>query len=384
MALRLRVISDQRDALGDRASIVLGVGGGSIGRALDNDWVLPDPQRYLSGRHARIHFRQGAYYLEDTSTNGIYVNDSQSAVSRNGPYALRNGDQLRLGDYRLSVTIDLVPDLQPDNSSIVQLENIAPVRSGQQAIQDDLGASLDFKSLIVEGTLPPEDVYDQRRSKLDSSQRLVNFRAAARQRKAGPGPALYDIQTGLQSFCRGAGIDPDKLPSDAQGRLLHLAGQLFREAVVGLKDMDRVQHDLRNQFRIEAPTRDADRPAPGDMGVEEFAVRLLEGHEKREFDAVLCLRDAFRQARHHEQSLPETIASAFRNFIARLDPAELEARFKAAEATAKTRGGEKNWMLYTEIYRNLTQMAGGQLPHLYVEAFAQAYLEAMRGPDSIK
>ncbi|HXS30233.1 MAG TPA: FHA domain-containing protein, partial [Steroidobacteraceae bacterium] len=61
--------------LGALSSIVLGVSGGSIGRALDNDWALPDPRRYLSGLHARIHVRQGGYYLEDCSTNGVFVND---------------------------------------------------------------------------------------------------------------------------------------------------------------------------------------------------------------------------------------------------------------------------------------------------------------------
>ena len=54
MALRLEVISNQRQTLGALSSIVLGVSGGSIGRALDNDWALPDPRRYLSGHHAQI------------------------------------------------------------------------------------------------------------------------------------------------------------------------------------------------------------------------------------------------------------------------------------------------------------------------------------------
>jgi predicted component of type VI protein secretion system len=370
MALQLRVISDQRDVLGDRAALVLGVGGGSIGRATDNDWVLPDPQRYLSGHHCRVHFRQGAYYLEDTSTNGVYVNESDLPISRNGAYALRHGDRLRLGDYRLGVSIDLVPDLQSDNSSLVALENIEPVRGEHRAIQDDIGASLNLESLIhADGSgvrAPPHPGLLAVRS-------LVNFRDAAQKRRAGAAPPLDDIKAGLQAFCRGAGIDADKLPADAQSRLLHLAGQLFREAVVGLKDMERAQAALRNEFRIEAPARDADRPAAGNLGVEEFAVRLLEGHEKREFDAVLCLRDAFRQARHHEQALPETIAGAFRNFIAHLDPASVQGH-----------NVEQNWALFTDVYRSLTQMSDGQLPHLYVEAFAQAYLDALRGPDSLK
>jgi len=37
MALRLRVVSDHRRSLGDRGSIVFGVGGGTIGRSADND-----------------------------------------------------------------------------------------------------------------------------------------------------------------------------------------------------------------------------------------------------------------------------------------------------------------------------------------------------------
>ena len=80
MALRLEVLSEHSKLLGEAASIVFGVGGGSFGRAHDNDWVLPDPQRYLSGHHGRIHFRQGAFYLEDLSTNGIYVNGATLAV----------------------------------------------------------------------------------------------------------------------------------------------------------------------------------------------------------------------------------------------------------------------------------------------------------------
>jgi type VI secretion system FHA domain protein len=106
MALRLEIISHHRQQLGNRASIVLGVAGGSIGRALDNDWALPDTQRYLSGHHARIHFRQGGYYLEDTSTNGVYVNDSTTPQGRRGLYALRSGDQLRMGEYRVQVQVD--------------------------------------------------------------------------------------------------------------------------------------------------------------------------------------------------------------------------------------------------------------------------------------
>ena len=40
----------------------------TIGRHEINDWVLPDPDRYLSGRHCVITYRDGEYWITDTST----------------------------------------------------------------------------------------------------------------------------------------------------------------------------------------------------------------------------------------------------------------------------------------------------------------------------
>src|SRR5215467_6829966 len=108
MTLRLRIVSDHRRLLGDRSSIVFSTEGGTIGRSADNDWVLPDPLRYVSAHHARVQFRDGLFYLEDLSTNGVFVNDEPEALSKRGPegYALRNGDMIRVGDYQIVVALD--------------------------------------------------------------------------------------------------------------------------------------------------------------------------------------------------------------------------------------------------------------------------------------
>ena len=73
--LRLKIVSDQRRSLAERSTAVFSVEGGTIGRPADNDWVLPDPSRYVSAHHARVQFREGHFYLQDVSTNGVYVND---------------------------------------------------------------------------------------------------------------------------------------------------------------------------------------------------------------------------------------------------------------------------------------------------------------------
>ena len=118
MALRLRVISDHRHRLGDKSTFVFGVSGGSIGRSAENDWVLPDDMRYVSGRHARIVYHKGRYMLQDTSSNGTYVNDNERPLGNQNPHTLSSGDVIRIGEYHVQVQIDSATDFSLDDSAL--------------------------------------------------------------------------------------------------------------------------------------------------------------------------------------------------------------------------------------------------------------------------
>ena len=53
-------------------------------------------------------------------------------------------------------------------------------------------------------------------------------------------PCTTAISTsGSRAFCRGAGVDPRNITSEARSVALQLAGQLLREAVLGLMDSTR-------------------------------------------------------------------------------------------------------------------------------------------------
>src|SRR5690606_16005608 len=106
MALRLKIVSRHRQGLGERSVKEFGHDGGTIGRSLDCDWSLPDANRYLSSRHASIDFHSGSYYIVDTSTNGVYVNDSDTPAGKGNPQRLFSGDRIRIGDYEFAVEID--------------------------------------------------------------------------------------------------------------------------------------------------------------------------------------------------------------------------------------------------------------------------------------
>ena len=102
----------------------------------------------------------------------------------------------------------------------------------------------------------------------------------------------------MQAFCRGAGIGPETLPVDAHARMLHLAGQLLRESLLGLKATNRSQQEQRNQLRVTYEKPRADMlPSLDRHSVEELIQELLKAHDSRRFDAVTWLRESFAGTR---------------------------------------------------------------------------------------
>lgn len=389
MALRLEIISDQRQRLGGRSGIVLGVAGGSIGRGADNDWVLPDPQRYLSGHHARVHFRQGAFYLEDTSSNGVYVNGSTTAQGRRGLYALRNGDTLRMGEYQIRVSIDTdeaAPMPGTATMSLAEVDSVEPLMSTDLGI-DDLGASLNIQALIpaapaAAAKVPSPESGGSARvgggPDISAQERLNRLRAAARARLEGSAAPLADVRTALQAFCRGAGIDPAKLPMESEAQSLYLAGRLLRETLLGLKEILRSQRAFADRYRLDVEKPDG--LSPLDQPTDDYLLGLFAGHEQRAFDAVMQLRGFLDHAGHHEAAIDPALRSALVQFMAHLSPADIEAR--VADQLGSSSSGSSpgaNWDRYKEVYGSLLQATGQVLPHLFTEAFAQEFARQVAG-----
>jgi type VI secretion system protein len=134
MALRLQIVSRHRQSLGERGGMEFGHNGGTIGRSLESDWVLPDGQRYLSSRHASIDFRSGSYYIVDTSTNGVYVNDAEQPVGRGNPQRLFTGDRIRIGEYEMSVEIT---DEDDTRETLANDRHVDPVTRAQRVPPPD-------------------------------------------------------------------------------------------------------------------------------------------------------------------------------------------------------------------------------------------------------
>jgi len=105
MALTLKVENQTSLPDGGALSIsIQGKRGIDIGRDQYLDWTLPDPDRVISGKHCEIRWRDDAYWLHDTSTNGTYLLGAETRLPV--PYRIRHGDRFLIGHYIISASIE--------------------------------------------------------------------------------------------------------------------------------------------------------------------------------------------------------------------------------------------------------------------------------------
>ncbi|TQV66906.1 type VI secretion system-associated FHA domain protein TagH [Exilibacterium tricleocarpae] len=124
--------------------------GATIGRATDNSWVLPDPERTVSSKHAVLACVNGTFTITDQSTNGTFINDDINAIGAGNSAPLRDGDLVTMGPYRLQVKITAAVPIQPPAAtakplpdgleSVDFLDGAAPPPPAQAAQANENGA----------------------------------------------------------------------------------------------------------------------------------------------------------------------------------------------------------------------------------------------------
>lgn len=76
----------------------------SIGRDKESTWVLEG--KHVSRRHALIFYLDDQYMLIDTSSNGLFINDSNVPLGINNKKKLQDGDLLRIDRYIIKIKFE--------------------------------------------------------------------------------------------------------------------------------------------------------------------------------------------------------------------------------------------------------------------------------------
>jgi len=401
MPLRLRVTSDSKELPRDQRVRDFPAVGGTIGRGPDNDWVLPDESRYVSSRHAVIDYQGGAYYLVDTSRNGVFVNGSDTPVGQGHPQRLFDGDQLRIGEFEIAVDIsggdeELREDgmrdsivraqLVPEDESVELLLVAEDKLTADSHLQRHLTASTSVvakgKGTVARRPVPVPVPGPPKKPATRS--------APAPAPAAAPASSTDPEQRILAQFLTAAGIKPEAIAGQSPTEVLQGSAKLLRVMVSGVMELLRERSHMKDTFRLPQTVMQAaqNNPLKFSPTVDEALRYLLNDRgEGAYLSAEDAVRAAFRDVRQHEQALVKAMLQAVQDYVERFDPDELKGRFDKG----LKRGGLlssanklKYWELYEESYPALTQGEDGGPPQLFAEEFARAYLQELDGQKPVR
>ena len=355
MSLILTVVAPAKALPGDHGRMVFGPDGGRIGRGFENDWVLPDPKRYLSVTHARVEQREGYWYIEDLSTNGVYLNDSRQPLSILPPRALTSGDSIRMGAYRMAVEIDgdmavSVNDTAVEEMRVDYSEEFASHTASHPALT---AAAATAPSVPPGNTLLPA---------APGPPLFSPALVAEGDRRRQPRPVAG--QGGeIDAFCKGLGIDASQLPPQSHCPALFVAGLILREALVGARELAATQRSIREDHGLEQPVIDPRFVELQRMSTEDLMRHVMSVGREQALDTMHWLRELFGHARRYELAMNASIPAALAEYVQRLDPQRLSAAGSPQER-----------------FRSLTDVSSNGLPLLFTEALVRAFAAAQTKP----
>ncbi len=387
MILTLEITGPHARDLGPAHRKVFGVDGGTIGRLPDNDWVLPD--RYVSNHHARIRFEGDTFYIEDTSTNGVFVNSPDNRLTRGKPQAIVSGDCIFIEPYEIPAAISRA-FTSADDPFGLPAPAVAPIRPPMPAeryVEPMAGADVDpLKLLDLEPAershrntpraadlaavsplsahyRPPAPVpispvsdpfaaagpsaipddYDPLRS--DSQIIRAQPRVAAppaptptpsgapsppavMRRDTPPSrrpPTTASADDTLRAVLEGAGLHG----VDVTPELARNFGAILRVVVQGVMDVLQARQRIKEEFRMRATTfkPKENNPLKFSANVDDALHNLLVKRNDAYFEPVRAFEDAFDDVRHHQMAMLAGVRAAFETMLAEFDPERLQDEF---------------------------------------------------------
>jgi predicted component of type VI protein secretion system len=381
MPLQLEITSEHKDLLGDDYMRLFRETGGTIGRALGNDWILPDPDKFISGRHATVDYQSGAYYLADVSTNGVYVNDEDEPLGKGRPRRLFDGDRLRMGDFEFRVHVDEGESLElppPAPVSVVpdKIEQLVPeltLRTGVQLLDEEaITGDEEFQEALFGAAVNGKNGKRSRRHDPMVGQQVNPFQTPA-------GPGEFTADNLLDTFLEAVGIDRSELhPATDPVEVMENAGKVLQEFVSGITDLLVSRASMKSMFRLDQTTvlPRHNNPLKLSANKKDSMKQMLVGREGEYLGPQDSVKEVCRDLKFHQDAMLEGMTEAFHEFSDRFDPVELEQNFSRtlkSNPLFRFFNQLKFWQLYRDLYPIMTQPGSGKFPQHFGEDFVRAY-----------
>lgn len=395
MILTLEVVGPQAEDLGAGSRKVFDSIGGTIGRLPDNDWVFPDP--YVSGRHALIRYLNGKFFVEDTSTNGVFINSTDNRLARDQSYQLKTGDTIYIDAYRIQVVLEKPAANQKQHDDPFELlkararedRSNRTVAMTPAAAQDDrteaMGRVADEASVEWIGI----NVDDAPATTLAPAPQPAKRSAPAPVRSAPAVPAqdVASARSGavpvtdaelLRGMLTAAGIrNVEPTPELAQ-----TLGAVLRVAVGGLMDVLRGRERMKDDMRVRGTTfkPQDNNPLKFSANVDDAFHNMLVKQNAAYLAPPAAFEDALHDVRDHQAAMVAAMRLTFEGMLAQFDPDRLQEDFDRQMKKGAILGVPaklRYWDLFRDKYAELAKDGDASFRALFAEEFAKAYEEQL-------
>lgn len=359
--------------------------GGVIGREESCDWVIPDRKRQLSKQHATISYRDGVFFLTDTSSNGVQERKSGVMLRKGVATPIEQDNLYVLGDFEIRA--QLVRDPATFDRSIGCL------RATSSTIPDDafLNLELDpllaldaqertyseFDELISPGPSFATNCQRADYARIDTECLIVPELVSASD-EARPEAAQSQTESFWEQFGTALGIKLEGRDQGAREALALNVAHLLKQSIDGLQQSLRTRSELKNELRLPMTTAQvANRdPLKRAVDADEVLGLLLQPSKPGQLTAQQSILRAHRDLQAHQVALLTATRAAVRGVLEHFSPEQLTLRLERDNpplfATSSNR-----WRAYGRYHQSLRQ-DDDWIERLLARDFAQAYEEQVR------
>lgn len=351
-------INNSISTRGLKNPVTMDTGRLTVGRAPDNDWVLPDPRKVISRHHCVIEEHDGQYRLLDISNNGVFIGDVNRSVGQGNSYVLCQDDLILIGDYIIAVAFE--------PASPVEIADPLPT-----LVRPEKGCA-PVNALADQPSKPRSDAPEE-------DQRAL--RPEATSDPTCPVPVEGDMSLAIRQVLLGAGLDPDDIIIKDPAETLRLLGETLRIVVAGVVDLLKARAAVKGEFGVEQTQIQAvkNNPLKFSLSVEDTLKMLFGGPRQGYLGAGAAFEETFTDLRIHQMAVLAGTQEVWHDLFKRFDPQALEQRIGEDRGLQGLLGSRKVrcWDAFTLLYQTLLEEAEDNRESLFVRKFAKAYGEQM-------
>lgn len=387
MELVFDMVSAPQNLDGTAASKTFRLAGGIIGRSENCDWVLPDRNRVVSGKHALVTFDNGAFYLTDTSSNGIHFKDSGMPMVKGEPVRIEHGNVFCLGDFEIRARLLQNPaefetglqhsqstgSIIPDDAFLdLDPLNALDQQERRQYQDDDL-------SLQPYTEEPQSQIHDYARIDMESLPVPELIAAPVQAPVETRAPARESLpETFWAKYSQALGVSLDGLPDEQREALAITAATLLRQCVGNLQQSLKTRSELKAELRLAQTTvqTSGNNPLKHAADSSEALTLLLRNQEPGQLPAGHAVARAYRDLQAHQVALSAASRAALKGMLEHLSPEQLNLRFERESKGLLNTNGAR-WKAYTRFHHSI-QSEEDWSKRLFARDFANAYEEQIR------